>query len=76
MSETKTAWTRLSERMPDEYPCLVRWVEGHEYECGVFVASGIVCDSGDKMATFRPVDRLQVLHVFYRDQSEWAPIPE
>ncbi len=69
--EPKTAWTSLSERMPDEYPCLVSSVDGRD----VFVAGrGLEVFKG--RVIFVCPNNSQLSARFRIDQSEWAPIPK
>ncbi len=76
MMDTKTAWTPLSERMPDEYPCLVRWVDD-KYGVGIFHAAGVSIGDGESpFLTFFPVAKHLPLAGFEADKAEWAPIPK
>ncbi len=70
MRETKTAWTRLSERMPDEYPCLF-WSDG-----GIFPVTKIL-DVRDNEMRFQmfPGDEDSVAFAAI-DCTTWAPIPK
>ncbi len=79
MRETKPAWTRLSEQMPTEYPCLVRSVGKHRFGVEIFHVGGpdvAVGFGSPEVVWFFRVGNRRCLVGFSQDKAEWAPIPE